>query len=65
MLVRKIIATGNTLQLHLRTFVRESKRVMYSMEEPFYRTGNPMAFAIALGICLGTLIFVMLKNQVR
>ncbi|MBG9378226.1 hypothetical protein I5907_18450 [Panacibacter sp. DH6] len=65
MLVRKIIATGTNLQLFLRSFIRESKRLIYSMEEPFYRTGNPMAFAIALGVCLGTLIFVMLKNQVR
>ncbi|CAN5692897.1 hypothetical protein BH10BAC2_BH10BAC2_04530 [soil metagenome] len=60
---RKILGTRFLIQLSVRPFIKRSRQVIAHLEEPFYNTGNPMAYAILCGIILGCLIFMMLSGK--
>lgn len=51
------------IQLSLRPFIRRSREIISQLEEPFYRTRNPMAYAILAGIILGCFIFVLASGR--
>ena len=62
MLLRKIQATGTHLQMPIRFFIKHSRKLICAFEEPFYRTNDPMSYAVLFGVLLGTIIFFLFKK---
>lgn len=62
-MLKKILGTSSLIQLSLRPFIKRSRQVISVFEEPFYRTNNPMGYAVLAGIILGCLIFMLLSGK--
>jgi len=62
-MLKKILGTSSLIQLSLRPFIKRSRQVISLFEEPFYRTNNPMGYAILTGIILGCLIFILFSGK--
>lgn len=60
---RKTWGSISFAQLSLRPFIRRSREIISQLEEPFYRTNNPMAYAIIAGVILGCFIFVLVSGK--
>jgi len=60
MSIKKLVGKNPIIQLPLKSFVKRSRDIISSFEEPFYRTNNPMGYAILAGILLGCFIFIVL-----
>jgi len=63
MRIKKMPGTSSLIQLSLRPFIKRSRRLIALFEEPFYRTGNPMGYAVLAGIILGCFIFMLLGGK--
>lgn len=63
MFIKKILETTSFVHLSLKHVVTKSREVIFLLEEPFYRTSNPMGYAILTGIILGGLLFILVSGK--
>jgi hypothetical protein len=62
-MLKRILSTSFFIQLSLRPFIRRSRQVISFLEEPFYRTNDPMGSAILTGVILGCLVFMLFSGK--
>ena len=62
-MLKKILGTRSYIQLSVRPIVRRSREIISQFEEPFYRTNNPMGYAVLAGVILGCFIFLLLSGR--
>jgi hypothetical protein len=62
-MLKKILGTSSLIQLSLRPFIQRSRQVISLLEEPFYRTANPMRYAVLTGVILGCIVFMLLSGK--